>query len=278
MLRVITCDRSASTSAVRSPPAPGAVAWLMTWCSAARTRDTTAEVKPSSQLRRQARGLRLQPGTWAASRPCHICSSSEVYSTSVRSMSEAKPKIWIRLPGPGRGSITHWQRSAEARPQSRCAWTRAHGLLTSTFRSAGRSVSGRRAASSARSMPYFAISSAALAVSAWASSGVTPSASALASSLRTRASSAAAASGPLAAPPAGPVVRRSAVPGMAARGLLSHEDPPVRTGIEHVLEPYPAAATVRRYAATGRTLPSGRPSWAAQLHPAAHPRGSGAAA
>ena len=74
-------------------------------------------------------------------------------------------------PGPGRGSSTHWQRSAAARPQSRCAWTRAHGLSMSTFRSAGRSVSGRRAASSARSMPYLAISSAALAVSACASAG-----------------------------------------------------------------------------------------------------------
>ena len=60
-------------------------------------------------------------------------------------------------------------------------------------RSAGRSVSGRSAASSARSMPYFAISSAALAVRACASAGVTPASSALASSLRTRASSGSAA-------------------------------------------------------------------------------------
>src|SRR5580693_2943318 len=59
----------------------------------------------------------------------------------------------------------------------------------STMRLSGRSVSGRRAASKARSMPYFAISSAALAVRAWASSGVTPSPSAFASSLRTRSSS-----------------------------------------------------------------------------------------
>src|SRR5215472_7734661 len=64
----------------------------------------------------------------------------------------------------------------------------------SITRSAGRSVSGRRAASRARSMPYFAISSAALAVSACASACVTPSASALTSSLRTRSSNASGAS------------------------------------------------------------------------------------
>src|SRR5215472_3476409 len=84
--------------------------------------------------------------------------------------------------------MTHWQRSADASPHSRCAWTRAQGLPTSMTRSAGRSVSGRSAASSARSMPYLAISSAALAVRASASAGVTPAFSALASSLRTRAS------------------------------------------------------------------------------------------
>src|ERR1051326_6327582 len=84
--------------------------------------------------------------------------------------------------------MTHWQRSADASPHNRCAWTRAHGLPMSMTRSAGWSVSGRAAASSARSMPYFAISSAALAVSASASACVTPSASALTSSLRTRPS------------------------------------------------------------------------------------------
>jgi len=61
--------------------------------------------------------------------------------------------------------------------------------------SPGRSVSGRTAASKARSMPYLAISSAALAVSACASAWVTPSASALTSSLRTRASNASGVSG-----------------------------------------------------------------------------------
>src|ERR1019366_1147202 len=55
----------------------------------------------------------------------------------------------------------------------------------SSFRSAGWSVSGSVAASSARSIPYLAISSVALAVSASASARVTPSAAALASSLRT---------------------------------------------------------------------------------------------
>src|SRR5256885_8577183 len=60
-------------------------------------------------------------------------------------------------------------------------------------RSAGRSVSGRSAASRARSMPYLAISSAALAVRACASAAVTPASSALASSLRTRARSGSAA-------------------------------------------------------------------------------------
>ena len=103
----------------------------MAACSAARTRETTAEMKPSSQLRRHARGLRLQSGTSAAARPCHICSSSDVYSTSVRSMSDANPKMWMRVPGPGRGSSTHWHRRAAARPQSRWAWTRAHGLSMS---------------------------------------------------------------------------------------------------------------------------------------------------
>ena len=79
------------------------------------------------------------------------------------------------------------QRGGRART-SRCALTRAHGLSTVTSgRRAGRSPAGPRA-SSARSMPYLAISSAALAVSACASGGVTPSSSALASSLRTRSS------------------------------------------------------------------------------------------
>jgi len=49
--------------------------------------------KPSSQLRRQLRGCWLQAGTWAAARPCHICTSNEVYRTSVRSRSEAKPNM-----------------------------------------------------------------------------------------------------------------------------------------------------------------------------------------
>ena len=84
----------------------------------------------------------------------------------------------------GRGSRTHWQRIAVTRPASRCARTWAHGFGTSMIRLAGRSVSGRAAASSARSMPYRAMSSAAFAVSASASAGVTPSSSALASSFR----------------------------------------------------------------------------------------------
>ncbi len=132
-------------------------------------------VKPSSQLRRHARTLRVQAGTSVAARPCHICTSSDVYSTSVRSMSEANPNMWIRVPGPLRGRMTHWHRIADASPHSRWAWTRAHGLSMSTFRSAGWSVSGCWAASRARSMPYRAISSAAFAVSASASAGVTPS-------------------------------------------------------------------------------------------------------
>ena len=64
----------------------------------------------------------------------------------------------------------------------------------SSSRLDGGSVSGRTAASSARSMPYLAISSAALAVRAWASGGVQLSSSALASSLRTRSSSLSGAS------------------------------------------------------------------------------------
>ena len=78
---------------------------------------------------------------------------------------------------------------------SRCALTRPHGFSTVTIWSAGRSVSGWSAASSARSMPYLAISSAALAVSACASGGVTLSSPALASSLRTRSSRRPGASG-----------------------------------------------------------------------------------
>src|SRR6266702_3149869 len=85
-------------------------------------------------------------------------------------------------------SRTHWQRMAPARPASRCARTCAHGLAMSMMRLPGRSLSGRVAASRARSIPYRAISSAAFAVSASASGGVTPSASAFASSLRTRSS------------------------------------------------------------------------------------------
>jgi len=47
--------------------------------------------------------------------------------------------MWIRLPGPLAGRTTHWQRMADARPHSRCAWTRAHGLGMSMTRSPGRS-------------------------------------------------------------------------------------------------------------------------------------------
>ena len=144
----------------------------------------------------------------------------------------------------------------------------------STFRSAGRSVSGRRAASSARSMPYFAISSAALAVSACASSGVTPSASALASSLRTRASSAAAASG-----------RGGAAcwPGRRAARRLRHRRGTCPRSAESrgsscpdkesnmCSKRYPEAATVCRGAATGRTLPSRRTSGLAWPGSAASP-------
>src|ERR1035441_3106248 len=104
-------------------------------------------------------------------------------------MSEAYPKTWIRLPGALVGRTTHWQRIADASPHSRWAWTRAHGFGMSMTRSPGWSVSGLAAASSARSMPYLAISSAALAVSASASGGVVPADSALASSLRTRSRS-----------------------------------------------------------------------------------------
>ena len=79
MFRMMTCRRSARTSVIRSPSvAAGEVALVVASCSAARTRDTTAEMKPSSQLRRHARGLRLQLGIWAAPRPCHICSSRDV--------------------------------------------------------------------------------------------------------------------------------------------------------------------------------------------------------
>ena len=64
MFRMMTCRRSARTSVIRSPSAAaGEVACVVAACSAARTRETTAEMKPSSQLRRHARGLRLQPGT-----------------------------------------------------------------------------------------------------------------------------------------------------------------------------------------------------------------------
>src|SRR6266852_4943216 len=94
----------------------------------------------------------------------------------------------MRAPGLVVLSRTHWQRMAPASPASRWARTCAHGLATSMMRLPGRSVSGRDAASRARSIPYRAISSAALAVSASASGGVTPSASAFASSLRTRSS------------------------------------------------------------------------------------------
>src|SRR5450755_1443426 len=56
-------------------------------------------------------------------------------------------------------------------------------------RLSGRSVSGRAAASRARSMPYLAINAAAFSVRASASAGDTPLASALISSLRTRSRS-----------------------------------------------------------------------------------------
>src|SRR5208337_3170484 len=94
----------------------------------------------------------------------------------------------MRAPGLVVLSRTHWQRIAPASPASRCARTCAHGLAMSMIRLPGRSVSGRDAASRARSIPYLAVSSAAFAVSASASGGVTPSASAFASSLRTRSS------------------------------------------------------------------------------------------
>src|SRR5580693_2421861 len=96
----------------------------------------------------------------------------------------------MRAPGLVVLSRTHWQRMAPASPASRWARTCAHGLAMSMMRLPGRSVSGRDAASRARSIPYRAISSAAFAVSASASGGVTPSASAFANSLRTRSSSA----------------------------------------------------------------------------------------
>src|SRR5215472_10623921 len=94
----------------------------------------------------------------------------------------------MRAPGLVVLSRTHWQRMAPASPASRCARTCAHGLSMSMMRLPGRSVSGRAAASRARSIPYRAMSSAAFAVSASASGGVAPSASAFASSLRTRSS------------------------------------------------------------------------------------------
>src|SRR5580658_5094089 len=96
----------------------------------------------------------------------------------------------MRAPGPLVCSRTHWHRRAPASPASRCARTWAQGFSMSITRLPGRSVSGRDAASRARSIPYRAISSAAFAVSASASGGVTPSASAFASSFRTRSSSA----------------------------------------------------------------------------------------
>ncbi len=68
---------------------PGLVAWQAAACSAARTLEITAVAKPSSQLRRQARGLRDQAGTSAPARPCHIWISTDVYRTSARSMSDA---------------------------------------------------------------------------------------------------------------------------------------------------------------------------------------------
>ena len=49
--------------------------------------------------------------------------------------------------------MMHWHRIADASPHSRCACTRAHGFGTVITRFAGWSVSGRAAASSARSMP-----------------------------------------------------------------------------------------------------------------------------
>ncbi len=198
----MTSVRSASTSTARDPePVAGSAAWRAAPSSAARTLATTAVAKPSSQLRRHARALCTRPGRGVPARPCHIWISSEVYRTSVRSMSEVYPNMWILVPGPVWGRMTHWQRRAAASPHRRWACTRAHGFSMWMTRSAGRSVSGRSAASRARSMPYFAISSAALAVSAWASAGVTPAASALTSSLRTRASKASGASVVTGVPP-----------------------------------------------------------------------------
>ena len=91
---------------------------------------------------------------------------------------------------------------------------------------AGRSRAGA-AASSARSMPYFAISSAALAVSACASAAVTPASSALASSLRTRASS----------------------------GSATWEFTQCLRPVERVIERYRRAMTVSAIGVTCRTLP-----------------------
>src|SRR5439155_643166 len=66
----------------------------------------------------------------------------------------------MRAPGLVVLSRTHWQRMAPASPASRCARTCAHGLSMSMMRLPGRSVSGRVAASRARSIPYRAMSSA----------------------------------------------------------------------------------------------------------------------
>jgi hypothetical protein len=66
--------------------------------SASRTRETTAEMKPSSQLRRYALGLRVQSGTSVMASPCHIWMSRDVYSTSMRSRSDPKPNRCIRVP------------------------------------------------------------------------------------------------------------------------------------------------------------------------------------
>src|ERR1700730_4878594 len=114
----------------------------------------------------------------------------------------------------------------------------------SRTRSAGWSVSGRSAASSARSIPYLAISSAALAVRACASAGVAPTASALASSLRTRASSVSVGWGPAVLVP-------------AAWGFTKW--PPAQgVWIEYVIEGYPWAPT----------FPAPRLRW---RHPIARP-------
>jgi hypothetical protein len=71
---------------------------------------------------------------------------------SARSISDAYPNMWILVPGAELGKM-RWYRIADASPHTRCACTRAHGFGAVITRFADWSVSGRAAASSARSMP-----------------------------------------------------------------------------------------------------------------------------